>query len=305
MTASPFLSIPFKPLIPDDRPTLENFLQRHPNRLSGYTFSSLIAWNEVDHYTWAFLSPETLLISQLVEGDSRRHLIQPEGALSKDEEDRLLMEIQQLGYPLKLIGVSSEFLRKHHAFCSHFDDLDDRTAANYVYRTSDLAFLEGRRYAKKRNLIAQAEELYRWTLHPLTADHSDDCRQILAAIEAADHPAPTSNLTRELTVLNYMLDHYEDLEQQGCLITIDDQPAAFSIYEGITPRMAAVHFEKAERHYKGLYQLINRETAKAIATKGFLLINREEDLGSEGLRQAKASYHPVGLAHFHTLTYKN
>jgi uncharacterized protein len=61
-------------------------------------------------------------------------------------------------------------------------------------------------------------------------------------------------------------------------------------------------FERARRSVKGLYQVINRETARVIAAQGFALINREEDLGDPGLRQAKLSYHPSRLEMKHTLT---
>ncbi len=59
--------------------------------------------------------------------------------------------------------------------------------------------------------------------------------------------------------------------------------------------MAVIHFERALRSYKGLYQLLNREMAAALLAQGFELVNREEDLGDPGLRQAKLSYHPVEI----------
>jgi uncharacterized protein len=68
------------------------------------------------------------------------------------------------------------------------------------------------------------------------------------------------------------------------------------------PSTAVVLFERARRSEKGLYQVINQETARAIAAHGFTVINREEDLGDAGLRQAKLSYHPTALEMKHTLT---
>jgi hypothetical protein len=63
-----------------------------------------------------------------------------------------------------------------------------------------------------------------------------------------------------------------------------------------------VLFERALRDKKGLYQVINQETARAIAAQGLTFINREEDLGDPGLRRAKLSYHPIRLEAKHTLT---
>jgi hypothetical protein len=89
------------------------------------------------------------------------------------------------------------------------------------------------------------------------------------------------------------------------LITVDDRPVAFSIYEAISPTTVAVHFERALRSYKGLYQVINCETAKVILSQGFEFINREEDLGDAGLRDAKMSYHPTEIIPAYELAYKN
>ena len=78
---------------------------------------------------------------------------------------------------------------------------------------------------------------------------------------------------------------------------------AFSIYEAIGPATVAVHFERALRSYKGLYQVINWETAKAVAAQGFDYINREEDMGDDGLREAKMSYFPVEIVKAYELNF--
>jgi hypothetical protein len=79
------------------------------------------------------------------------------------------------------------------------------------------------------------------------------------------------------------------------MIRVGGEPVAFSIFERQNLDTAVVHFEKALREFKGLYQMINRETARAIAAAGYHLINREEDLNRPGLRQAKLSYFPLEI----------
>ena len=81
---------------------------------------------------------------------------------------------------------------------------------------------------------------------------------------------------------------------KGGLIRIDGKPVAFSIGEEVNPRGVVVHFEKALDGYNGLYPAINREFA-ARALSGYEYINREEDMGIEGLRKAKLSYYPAIL----------
>ena len=112
-------------------------------------------------------------------------------------------------------------------------------------------------------------------------------------------------LKRELAALECTLRHFDDFGQQGLLVTVNSRPVAFSIYEAISPTTVAIHFERALRSYKGLYQVINCETAKVILRQGFEHINREEDLGDVGLRDAKMSYHPIEIVPAYELTRKN
>ena len=79
------------------------------------------------------------------------------------------------------------------------------------------------------------------------------------------------------------------------MIRVQGRPVAFAIAERQNDDTAVVHFEKALRAYKGLYQMINRETARMLVADGFHLINREEDLDRPGLRQAKLSYFPLDI----------
>jgi hypothetical protein len=75
------------------------------------------------------------------------------------------------------------------------------------------------------------------------------------------------------------------------VLLVDSQVVAFTVAEPLTPDTLVVHFEKGMGYYKGIYQAINREFLAA--QTGFTLVNREQDLGNMGLRQAKLSYNPV------------
>ena len=78
------------------------------------------------------------------------------------------------------------------------------------------------------------------------------------------------------------------------MITVDGKYVAYSIGSMINENTADIHFEKADREYDGSYAFVNNSFAKY----GFHdaeYINREEDLGIEGLRKAKLSYYPIRL----------
>jgi hypothetical protein len=82
---------------------------------------------------------------------------------------------------------------------------------------------------------------------------------------------------------------------------VEKRPAAYVLGEELARgRMYAIHFEKALSEYKGLYQFVNRSFA-AILPETYELINREQDLGDPGLRQAKLSYRPVDFVRKYTV----
>lgn len=311
--------------------SLTPFLARHPQELSGYTFATLFAWSGTYSYAWSFAGDDesVFLVSYTLEPDPNRHLLQPIGRIRPDVAERLVREATELPYALRMINVSDRFLEENPELVSHFDVTEDRALANYVYRSKDLAELRGTRYAKKRNLLAQAASLYSWTVEPLTPARTDACLEILAQSDERDLPpgsagaaggatgegrllvaAPGTVLTKEqmlreeVAALELTLRHFGELGQEGVLVCVEGKPSAFAIFEPLTADTAVIHFERALRTKKGLYQIVNKAAAEAIAARGFAFVNREEDIDDPGLRQAKTSYHPSHLVRAWTLTFR-
>ncbi|HYK89729.1 MAG TPA: phosphatidylglycerol lysyltransferase domain-containing protein, partial [Acidobacteriota bacterium] len=289
----------------DQSETLSGFLTRHPQPLSGYTFATLATWQSIFEYGWILTEGETLLLSCVLEPEKRRHLMQPVGTFPAAVQLKLIQEAKALPYPLKIVGVNEGFIAQSPEFLRNFTAHEDQAASNYLYLAESLAQLPGRKYSKKRNLLAQAAGQYCWSPEPLKGSEVGACFEILKRIQEEEQPEMDSNLQQELVALEYTLQHFADLGQQGLLVKVDEHPVAFSIYEAISPSTVAIHFERALRRYKGLYQVINWETAQVIAAEGYEFINREEDLGSPGLRDAKRSYNPVEIIPAFELTFKS
>jgi hypothetical protein len=299
-----FLNVEFIPVGLNHYQILSKFLKKYPQPLSGYTMATLTAWNPSYHYEWAFAEPGTLLISYMPDVGTQRQLLQPVGPVSPKLAHKLIEGAASLPDPLKFINVSDRFLKRHPELLKAFSVREDRSYSNYLYRTDALARLRGRKYAKKRNLLSQASSLYAWTCTALTAGQTDACFEVLDSIENEEQPVIEGMLAREIAALKYTLEHFEELGQQGLLIFVDNVPVAFSIFEAIGPKTVAIHFERALRRFKGLYQAINLETARVIAVRGFEYINREEDLGDPGLRDSKSSYHPIKIVPSYELIFQ-
>jgi hypothetical protein len=295
----------FKQIEIADKQAIEFYLLKYSSFcLSAFTFSSLVSWERVYHYQWTILN-ETLLIKFVTIDDGKEQLMQPVGEFPESLQDKILHYANELNYKLTIYGVSNGFISHHPEFVAHFERIEHRDMDNYIYSAENLATLKGGNYQPKRNLINQFEANNNWTSELISEQNIQDCFEVINRMYKNNEPDSTSYLAHELEALDFILNHFSQFKEEGILIRVDGKPVAFSIYEHLNPSTCVVHFEKAIREYKGLYQLVNRETAKQIMSKGCKNINREEDLGIEGLRKAKLSYYPLELCPAHALVFVN
>lgn len=168
-----------------------------------------------------------------------------------------------------------------------YDPEEDRDNFDYIYSRKDLADLPGKRFHKKRNLVRAFVDSYNYEGRSLCARYYPDARTVLAAWRGGRPDPGDFEAADEALRLN------KELALCGCIYFVEGRPAAYVLGEKLARgRMYAIHFEKALAEYKGLYQFVNQSFA-AILPESCELINREQDLGDPGLRQAKLSYRPV------------
>lgn len=174
---------------------------------------------------------------------------------------------------------------ERHGFCVQ----QDRKNFDYLYTRRDLAELSGRKYHKKRNLVNAFINNYNYEEKRINRDTKADVYAVLKSWRAEREDAGDYKAAREAA------DLMDDLHLSGCITYVDGKPSAYSMGEPICRgNMFAVHFEKAVGSYKGIYQFINQSFA-SMMDESILYINREQDLGDPGLRQAKMSYRPSGF----------
>lgn len=176
-----------------------------------------------------------------------------------------------------------------------------RSIADYMYRAEDLALLAGKKYSKKRNLIHQFENLYPdYHLEQITPENAAKIAECCHAEWSETH---LSELARyENAHTREVLEDYAACGCTGYALYAGDEIAAFCIGEVLGDTLI-VHIEKARREFKGAFQMINMLFAKTELEKaGIKYINREDDVGDDGLRQAKMSYYPEFLLNKYRLT---
>lgn len=277
------------PLSLEHRPVYDEYLRRYPTEISEHSFTNFFIWRK------------SRPIHTIETGDSL--------VAFEEREDGVILFGSPIG-PLPLsdaVDAVSSVTGKDVVLCDRipqkpvsaglpggYEVVEDRDYFDYVYRQSDLATLEGRRYHKKRNLISQC-------LASHSYEYEGIGQQNIAEVSAmmdrwCDYRGCKGDrgLCNEFRATRELFQNYASLDAIGAAIRIDGEIQAFTVGESLNGTTAVVHFEKAMPEFKGLYQLINqRFSAEHLGE--FEYVNREEDVGLAGLRQAKESYYPEML----------
>lgn len=290
----------FKLLEPSDFSTLKPFFQRLPYSLCEYSLPSIVTWRDVDEFAVRFaIEDGTLLMTADNGADAEHnHMALPLPA-DRFEPERLHALTLELGFP-RLDFVPEEYVAAHgiEALSRFFEVAENTDFEDYVYRTEDLAELQGRNYAKKRNLIHQFEteylEQHRVRVEPITPANAEECLEFVDAwclerdCEGEDKPLMACE--KQATING--LEEFERLELSGILVRLDGAVSGIGVRAPLNEKMGVLHFEKAFMEHKGLYQYLDRECARRLFLGRDELINKESDMGLDGLRQTKRSYFP-------------
>lgn len=170
------------------------------------------------------------------------------------------------------------------------------STSDYVYNASDLIYLSGKKFSKKRNHIKQFLRKYgNFEYVPIDNSNLDECRRIFNEwCEKNENICDDPDYCEKLACFEILdnWDKWDDMTMKGALIKVGDNFEAFTIGELLNPDTTVIHFEKGNSAFHGIYSLINREFC-ANEWKDVNYFNREEDMGNEGLRKSKLSYNPA------------
>lgn len=277
----------FAPVELVDKKTILPMLLANDLFFCDYNFANLFIWGDIYQTRWLF-SDERLWIYN---GFDDLMLMPVGKALSLSELVAVSDWLRRQGKSGNFVLVDPDFVKDNPGLGDFFKISIDLDNGDYIYSSRKLVDLAGNKLHKKRNLVNQFLALYPdYACLPLQASDLDACLD-LAERWCRTRSCVELDFNHETSALKRALSHFGELELQGLKIAIGDQMAAFSVYSRLSSNMADVHFEKFAPEVKGVGQVINWETAKALSGR-FKYINREQDLGIEGLRQAKKSYDP-------------
>ena len=269
-----------------DRPMVMDYLRQYPTEVSELTFSNLFVWRFSRPISFVRHEDSLIFFAPANTGPEGAFVVfgPPLGLVSPAVVPDLLESNVQ-----GMVRIPSSIAEplENGDFCV----LEDRDNFDYVYTVSDLAGLEGRRYHKKRNLIKQCLKNYTCRYETIDSGTAGECMRMQEQWCEIRDCGLNPGLCSEYQAIKETFDHYESLDLIGGAIRVDGTIQAFSIGESLFAGTAVWHFEKAMPAIQGLGQLINQWFARN-ALRDFDFVNREQDLGIPGLRQAKKSYFP-------------
>lgn len=287
--------IPFHKIDPRQREAYVRYLNAGCSRGCEYSFANLNMWGR---QRAAVLGDYLVLFSQF-----ERKSVYPYPRGSGDIKpvlDAIIHDARERGIPCRISSMSAEEcdnLERLYPGKFHFHT--DRDNYDYVYNIEDLALLKGKRYQSKRNFANRF-----WANHPdcrvlpLDEHTLSAAQQLLEAWYLSRvSPETSGDFHLEQVAIRRGFDKMAELGLEGIVLMENGKALAMTMGSFLCDTTFDIHFEKAADGVDGAYAAINQSFAKYLMDKYPQLswLNREDDLGIEGLRKAKLSYHPDHL----------
>lgn len=284
--------IDFQPFTLDKKDPYNHILQNTGERGCEYSFANLYLWGRQKA---AMIHGNLVLFSQF-----NRRSIYPfpvgDGDL-KATLEAIIADAKERGIPCRLTGLTQDDCAKLEAlFPGRFRYHFDRDFFDYVYDIDALADLKGKRLQKKRNHINKFIQLHPdYAVEPITDENICRVQQLVDQwYRLRLEEEPHSDFHMEQAALTKALRYRKELSMEGLLLTDGTQLLAMTMGSRLSRNTFDIHFEKALDRNDGAYTVINRDFARYLREKhpDVRYLNREDDMGLEGLRKAKLSYYP-------------
>ena len=219
--------------------------------------------------------------------------------------EALINDAEEKGEKFVLRGIMKENAELlENTFPGKFNITTNRAESDYIYSAEKLIRLSGRKLHGKRNHIARFKDNFDWAYEDITQDNINNCIAMSREWCEMYKDDKDDSLSDELCAVNTAFKHYFELNLCGGLIRADGKVVAFTIGEPLSSDTFVVHIEKAFANIQGAYPIINQQFIEHNCSD-FTYVNREEDMGDEGLRKAKLSYYPEIILDKYTATLKN
>lgn len=284
--------IEFQRVKPAQKQQYEKILFSCPPRGCEYSFTNLCVWGLQQvaflHDCVAFFSHfggKSLYPYPIGNGDRRAVL------------EEIIQDSRERGIPCRISGMTEQDRRELEAwFPGKFHIASRRDGFDYVYTIDDLADLRGRKFQKKRNHVNRFRiEHPEYTVQPLTAENQEMAQNMVNDWYVTRlRSDPEGDYLLENIAITRAFQNWQSLGMDGLLLMDGEEVLAVTMASRMSGDTLDIHFEKAREDVDGAYTAVNQEFARHLRLKypEIVYLNREDDMGLEGLRKAKLSYNP-------------
>ncbi len=292
--------IEFKKIEIIDKEWVDRILSLSDYRGAEYNFTNLFIWDGI-YKSEIGRFKDFLVLRAGTPGE--RYYLYPAGRGDRREViEEMMKDALQDESAFSLIGLTRDTKAELEKMFPHgFRYEMVRDSFDYIYDTDKLTTLSGKKLQPKRNHLNYFVSNYNWSYEDFTASKVDEVKEFSHEWCRRIDCKGVETLSWESCAVEKCLDHFEKLNLKGGILRVDGEIVAFTVGEVLNSDTVVVHIEKAFSDVRGAYPMINREFIKKIAT-GFKYVNREDDIGDEGLRKAKESYYPTFMLEKFTAT---
>ncbi len=288
----------FKPLDIYDQDIITGFLKQDPPRISELTFTNLFIWRHRNRPKWREFEGSLLIIMEPKDGTPFG--MPPTGAGNKSLAlDFLCKELGKITDDVRVCRVDKCSVEQY-VHPDKYQVIPDPNQSDYVYLAENLIKLSGRKYHRKKNHLNRFLRDNDFEYEELSIDQVECFLEMQEDWCQIRKCAENLELLQEDQAIFESMKFFEDLGFQGGALKINNKIEAFALGEQLNADTAVIHIEKANPKISGIYTAINQRFCEN-AWFGMKFINREQDLGSKGLRKAKQSYHPHHMVDKFTL----
>lgn len=277
----------FKPIEIKDKALIEKYFKRENHFLCEYCFTDIFIWSK--HYNAQYAESDGFLFVKSEDTDYVYYTV-PHGEGDFEKAVTTVIDYaQNTGRTWAFTSIYPELKEKlEEYFPDKFEFEENRDNADYVYLAEKLATLSGKKLHKKKNHVNRFYKEYegRWSYEPI---NDDNIREFFSY--HLNWCNEDNEFLGELCAASIALKNYKELGIVGGILRIDNKIVGVTLGSKSFDDTMIVHIEKADSSINGAYQVINQQFVLNHC-QDVKYVDREEDLGIEGLRKAKESYYP-------------
>lgn len=282
----------FKPLTLQDIERVRPYFDKVESNTCDYSVGGMFMWR--DYFKMEFAIEDGAFFSRL-----HTEALEPYYNLPVSEDipaslKKLIESERKTGENIKFCTIPEYYLPLFSECCQLLSVTEQPEFFDYLYAAEDLTELKGRRFSGQRNQMSQfRRNVGDWDFVPIDENNIQRVTDFFLNFHEETAPEGSYEQEENAKVLE-VLQNMDVYGMRGGYLTADGRIVGFCLGETIHDTLY-MHIEKADRQYKGAYQMLVNQGALLLADEGVRYINREEAMGDPGLKTAKEAYHPIAL----------